>query len=42
MGVSRATANRYIDTLEDRGIIRTVKIWKNKLIYIKEFIDLIS
>lgn len=42
MWVSRATANRYIDKLEDKWIIRSIKIWKNKLIYIKEFIDLIS
>ncbi|MCP4522871.1 MAG: Fic family protein [Candidatus Gracilibacteria bacterium] len=42
MGVSRATANRYIDKLEKKGVISSVKIGKNKLIYISEFIDLIS
>jgi Fic family protein len=42
MWVSRATANRYIDKLEGRWIISSVKVWKNKLIYISEFIDLIS
>lgn len=42
MWVSRATANRYIDKLEDIWIVSSVKIWKNKLIFISEFIDLIS
>ena len=40
--VSRATANRYIDKLEKKWVISSVKVWKNKLIYISEFIDLIS
>jgi len=40
--VSRATANRYVEKLENKWIINSVKIWKNKLIFISKFIDLIS
>jgi len=42
MWISRATAHRYVEKLERKWIIASVKIWKNKLIFISEFIDLIS
>ena len=42
MWVSRATANRYIYKLENRWIVSSIKVWTNKLIFISEFIDLIS
>ncbi len=40
--VARATANRHIQKLEENKIISSVKIWKNKLIFIPEFIKLLS
>lgn len=39
--VSRMTAVRKIEKLEQAKIISSEKIWKNKLIYIPEFIDLL-
>ncbi|MDD2565424.1 MAG: Fic family protein [Candidatus Gracilibacteria bacterium] len=41
LGLARATSNRQIKKLEDNDIISSVKIGKNKLLFIKEFIDLL-
>lgn len=40
--VARATANRQLKKLEESKIIETIKIWKNKLIYLKDFINLLT
>jgi Fic family protein len=40
--VARATANRQVKKLEDIKIISSLKVWKNKLIYIKEFVNLLT
>ncbi|NDK08931.1 Fic family protein [Candidatus Gracilibacteria bacterium] len=42
LGVARATANRQIKKLEDIKIISSLKVGKNKLIYIKEFVNLLT
>lgn len=40
--LSRQSATKYINSLEESKILSSVKIWKNKLIFIKEFIELLS
>lgn len=40
--ISRSTATRNIKRLEKEKIISSVKIWRNKLIFIPEFIELLS
>lgn len=40
--VSRQSSTKYINLLEQNKIISSIKIWKNKLIYIQEFIDLLT
>lgn len=42
LGVVRQTINRYVKQLEKLNIIRTQKVGKNRLIYIPEFINLLS
>jgi len=42
MSVKRITATRNIKKLEDNNIVSSVKVWRNKLIFIPEFIDLLS
>lgn len=42
LNVVRQTINRYVKQLEKLGIIKTEKVGKNKLIYIPEFIQLLS
>ena len=42
MWVAKSTAIRIIKKLESNNIISSVKIWKNKLIFIQEFIDILS
>jgi len=36
------TVLRHIDILEKNNIVKSVKIWRNKLIYIEEFVELLS
>ena len=38
---SRQTVSRYVKQFEKINIIKTVKIWKNKLIFIPEFINVL-
>lgn len=40
--VARATANRQLKKMEELQIISTTKVWKNKLIYLKDFINLLT
>ncbi len=40
--VTKRTVIRNIQKLEENNIVSSVKIWKNKLIFIPEFIDLLS
>ncbi len=42
MWVVNITALRNIKKLENNNIISSVKIWRNKLIFIKEFINILS
>ncbi len=42
MWVADITATRNIKKLEENNIIKTVKVWRNKLIFIPEFIKLLS
>ena len=42
LSVSNRTVLRYIELLEKNNIIKTIKIWRNKLIYIPKFIKLLS
>ncbi len=42
MWIAEITATRNIKKLETNNIIKTIKIWRNKLIYIPEFIKLLS
>jgi Fic family protein len=39
---SRQAVTKYINILEENNIISSVKIWRNKLIFISEFIDLLN
>lgn len=40
--VTRQTAAQYVDQLEHVWAIKTIKIWKTKLIYIPAFVQLLS
>jgi Fic family protein len=40
--ITRITANRQIKKMESSNIISSIKIWKNKLIFIPEFINLLT
>ncbi len=40
--LSRQSATKYIHILEQEKIISSIKIWKNKLIYIPDFINLLT
>ncbi len=40
--LSRQSVTKYINILEENKIISSVKIWRNKLIFIPEFIELLS
>jgi len=40
--VSRQTVTKYIAELEKNNIISSINIWKNKLVFIPEFIKLLS
>lgn len=42
MQCTRPTATRYIHLLEENKMITSLKIWKNKLMYIPEFINLLQ
>ncbi len=42
MWIAEVTATRNIKKLEENKVINTIKIWRNKLIFIPEFIDLLS
>lgn len=40
--VSKPTATKYVKFLEKKQIVRKIKVWRNVLIYIPKFIDLLS
>ncbi len=40
--LSRQSSTKYINILEKDNIISSIKIWKNKLIYIKDFVNLLT
>ncbi len=42
MWIVEITATRNIKKLEDDKIISSIKVWRNKLIYIKNFVELLS
>jgi len=42
LNITKRTAARYIQKLEENNIVDSVKIWRNKLIFIPEFIKLLS
>lgn len=42
LDITNRTATRYIQKLEENNIIKSVKIWRNKLVFIPEFIELLS
>ena len=42
MWIVEITATRNIKKLEENNIISSVKVWRNKLIYIKKIIELLS
>lgn len=42
LDITKRTATRYIQKLEENNIIKSVKIWRNKLVFIPEFIELLS
>ena len=42
LDITNRTAVRYIKKLEENKIVESVKIWRNKLIFIPEFIELLS
>jgi len=42
LGVTNRTILRYIEKLEKNNIVSTTKVWRNKLIFIPEFIELLS
>jgi len=42
MQVARVTATRNIKKLENAKIVSSIKLWKNKLVYIPEFINILS
>ena len=42
LGVSEVTAYRNIKLLEESKIIFSKKVWRNKLIFINDFIKLLS
>ena len=42
MGFTRQSATKYIRILEENGILSSLKIGKNKLLYIKPFIDILT
>ena len=42
LNISNRTILRYIDILEENNIVKTIKIWRNKLIFIPEFINILS
>jgi len=42
LGVSRQTITRYIPKFRQTGLIETIKIGRNSLVYIPEFTDLLS
>jgi hypothetical protein len=42
MQVSNITAIRNIAKLEENNVVKSVKIWKNKLVFIPEFVEVLS
>lgn len=42
MNNSTRTILRIIEKLEDNNVVSSVKVWKNKLVFIKEFIEILS
>ncbi len=42
IGVSRQSATKYIRVLEENNVVSSLKVWKNKLIYIPKFTQLLD
>lgn len=42
MQVANITAIRNISKLEENNIVKSIKVWKNKLIFVDDFIKLLS
>ena len=42
MWLSRQSITNYINILEKNNVISSIRVWRNKLIYIKEFIELLK
>ena len=40
--ISNRTVLRYIVKLEENNVVKSVKIWKNKLVFISEFVEILS
>jgi Fic family protein len=41
LGLTRQSATKYISLLEDKSILSSIKVGKNKLIYIQSFINIL-
>lgn len=42
MGVTRQSASKYIKILEESHILSSLKVGKNKLLYVQSFIDILA
>jgi Fic family protein len=42
MGVTRQSASKYIKILEENNILSSLKVGKNKLLYVQSFIDILT
>jgi hypothetical protein len=42
MNIAHITSIRNIKRLEENNVVKSIKIWRNKLVFIPEFIELLS